>query len=133
ISVEMGATRRFTRDDEIRPETDFDLTVRLGGFGAASDGTGTAARRWCLRWAPGDISRGFLMRRLLPCLALAATVALGAPLAAAAQDFSPVVYVNNSAVTRYELDQRVRFMQVLRSPEQGAAVAETQLIEDRLR
>lgn len=76
------------------------------------------------------------MRNFLLSLTLGA--ALAAPLAplpapVQAQDFSPVVYINNSAITRYELDQRIRFMKVLGSPEQGAAQAEKMLIEDRLR
>lgn len=43
------------------------------------------------------------------------------------------MYVNNAAVTGYELDQRVRFQRVLRAPDQGPAAAEDALIADRLR
>ena len=71
------------------------------------------------------------MRRILLGAAVAAMMAglatapvpgLG-PLAARAQTsgnpFQPLVYVNNGAVTAYEVDQRMRFMQILRAPETG--------------
>ncbi|MDO5656985.1 MAG: peptidylprolyl isomerase [Paracoccus sp. (in: a-proteobacteria)] len=69
------------------------------------------------------------MRRFLLSLTLAAALSG----TAIAQDFSPLVYVNNSVVTRYELDQRMRFMQVLNAPDQSREAAERALIEDRLR
>lgn len=73
------------------------------------------------------------MRQLLLSAALATALfgTVGAPVRA--QDFSPVVYVNNSVVTRYEVQQRSRFMAVLNAPEQGEAAAEKLLIDDRLR
>ncbi|WBU57325.1 peptidylprolyl isomerase [Paracoccus sediminicola] len=73
------------------------------------------------------------MRQLLLSVAVAASLsgAFGGP--SMAQDFTPVVYVNNSVVTRYEIDQRMRFMDVLNAPDQGAAAAEKALIEDRIR
>lgn len=49
VTLEMGLSRRFTRTDTVTPETSFDLSVRLGGFGAQKDGPGTVARRSCLR------------------------------------------------------------------------------------
>lgn len=49
LTVDMGATRRFTGSDSLSPQTDFDLSVRLGGFGRQKDGPGTVARRSCLR------------------------------------------------------------------------------------
>lgn len=69
---------------------------------------------------------------LIP-LALAGLTALATPACAQAGKFSPVVVVNDSAVTRYELDQRVRFLTVLRVPGDPLAEAEKGLIEDRLR
>lgn len=73
------------------------------------------------------------MRQLIISVALAA--GLSAPVASpvSAQDFTPVVYVNNSVVTQYEIQQRMRFMQVLNAPEQGQDAAEKALIDDRLR
>lgn len=49
ITLEMGLSRRFTDSDSVRPETSFDLSVRLGGFGSQKDGPGTVARRSCMR------------------------------------------------------------------------------------
>ena len=49
VTVEMSLQRRFTSSDELRPETSFDLGVRLGGFGQQKAGPGTVARRACLR------------------------------------------------------------------------------------
>lgn len=70
-------------------------------------------------------------------LAGLAALALAAPAgplsrAALAQDLRPVVIVNDRAVTRYELDQRLRFMQALRAPGADAAGAEKALIDERL-
>ncbi|MDO5648651.1 LPS-assembly protein LptD [Paracoccus sp. (in: a-proteobacteria)] len=49
ITVESAVSRRFTSSDSVRPETSFDLSVRLGGFGASEPGPGTVARRRCMR------------------------------------------------------------------------------------
>ena len=49
LTLDMGVSRRFTTSDTLRPETDFGLSVRLGGFGRATDGPGTVARRSCIR------------------------------------------------------------------------------------
>lgn len=49
VTVDMGVQRRFSASDTQRAETDFDLSVRLGGFGRQKDGPGTVARRSCMR------------------------------------------------------------------------------------
>lgn len=49
ITVEMSVKRRFTSSGEVRPDTSFDLGIRLGGFGKQKAGPGTVARRACLR------------------------------------------------------------------------------------
>ena len=49
LTLDMGVSRRFTTSDSVRPETSFDLSVRLGGFGRSDDGPGTVARRSCMR------------------------------------------------------------------------------------
>ncbi|MDO5642205.1 MAG: LPS assembly protein LptD [Paracoccus sp. (in: a-proteobacteria)] len=49
ISVELAASRRFTSTAEVDPNTDIDLSIRLGGFGRAPAGKGTVARRNCMR------------------------------------------------------------------------------------
>jgi peptidyl-prolyl cis-trans isomerase SurA len=50
-----------------------------------------------------------------------------------AQDFSPRVYVNDRVITQFELDQRIEFLKVLRSPGDLEEEALKGLIEDRLR
>ena len=49
ITLDMGVGRRFTSSDAVRAETDFGLSVRLGGFGRQADAPGTVARRSCMR------------------------------------------------------------------------------------
>lgn len=74
------------------------------------------------------------MRHFLSGIALAAAVATGAITPVMAQNlFQTVVYVNDSAVTRYEVDQRQRFMKVIGAADTSAKVAEDALIDDRLR
>ncbi|MEE2861750.1 MAG: peptidylprolyl isomerase [Pseudomonadota bacterium] len=74
------------------------------------------------------------MRHFLSGIALAAVMATGAIAPASAQNlFAPVVYVNDSAVTRYEVDQRVRFLQVIGAPDATPQAAEQALVDDRLR
>ena len=56
-----------------------------------------------------------------------------AALSAQAQDlFSPVVIVNDQAITRYELNQRVLFLQLLRQPGNLPEVALDGLVDERL-
>lgn len=74
------------------------------------------------------------MRHIISGIALAASLLIGVTAPAAAQNpFEPVVYVNNLAVTRYEVDQRMRFMRILGAPATTEAEAEQALIDDRLR
>ncbi|WP_410217643.1 peptidylprolyl isomerase [Paracoccus sp. (in: a-proteobacteria)] len=74
------------------------------------------------------------MRHFLSGIAVAAVMAMGAVGPATAQNlFAPVVYVNNSAVTGYEVDQRQRFMQIIGTPNVSAQAAQDALIDDRLR
>ena len=69
------------------------------------------------------------MRHFLSSLALAA--ALTAPAPILAQNlFEPVVYINNAAITRYEVEQRQRFMQILGNP--GTTAEEAQQALTRL-
>ncbi len=54
-------------------------------------------------------------------------------LSAQAQDlFTPVVIVNDRAITRYELNQRVLFLQLLRQPGDLTQIATESLIDERL-
>ena len=60
------------------------------------------------------------------------SLALGAPLLA--QDlFAPRLYVNDRAITTYEVEQRALFLRVLRAPGNPEEEALKALIEDRLR
>ena len=51
LTLDMGVERRFTAADSLRPDTSFDLSIRLGGFGQAGGDAlpGTVAHRSCLR------------------------------------------------------------------------------------
>lgn len=57
------------------------------------------------------------------------------PLAANAQQnlFSPVITVNDQAITQYEINQRILFLSLLRIPGDPNVEARKGLIEDRLR
>lgn len=77
---------------------------------------------------------GQQMRHTLSGIAIAAAMVFGAMAPAAAQNpFEPVIYINNKAVTRYEVQQRQRFMQILGSGGNDAKAAQEALIQDRLR
>ncbi len=68
--------------------------------------------------------------RGLLCAALMALI----PLAAPAQGlFSPVITVNEDAITGFEIDQRRRMLEVFRTPGDLDALAREQLVEDRLK
>ncbi len=75
------------------------------------------------------------VRQMGLAFGLAAVFAAGGlpPLAAQANPFSTVITVNDRAITQYELDQRVLFLQILRQPGDLDQMARTGLIEDRLR
>ena len=62
-------------------------------------------------------------------LAVSALVAGGV----LAQDFSPRIYVNDRVITQFEVDQRIEFLRVLRSPGDLEDEALKGLVEDRLR
>jgi len=61
-------------------------------------------------------------------LALPAT-----PLQAAGNPFAPALYVNDQAITNFEIDQRARFLILLRAPGDPAEEAEKALVKDRIR
>lgn len=74
------------------------------------------------------------IRSTLRRIALALALALVAPLASAAEDnpFAPVLYVNGSAITGYEIEQRASFLALLRTPGDLQELARQGLIDDRL-
>lgn len=47
--------------------------------------------------------------------------------------FSPVIHVDNSVITKFELDQRTKFVAALKFPGNPNQLARTQLIEERLK
>ena len=47
--------------------------------------------------------------------------------------FSPVIQVNNTVVTKFELDQRIKFLSALKFPGNPNQVARMQLVEERLK
>ena len=47
--------------------------------------------------------------------------------------FSPVIQVNDTVITKFEFDQRVKFLSALKFPGDPKKVAQTQLIEERLK
>lgn len=55
------------------------------------------------------------------------------PSLAQGNPFAPRIYINDRAVTEFELAQRMRFMQLLRAPGSTEEIALKNLIEDRLR
>ncbi len=68
----------------------------------------------------------------LRILVLAAATTL--PVGAVAQSlFDTVIEVNNSAISRYELDQREKFFAAINRPGNRRALARESLIDDRLR
>ncbi len=65
-------------------------------------------------------------------LGAAILAGMAAPVAAQGL-FSPVITVNEDAITAFEIDQRKRMLEVFRSPGDLDALAREQLIEDRLK
>lgn len=73
------------------------------------------------------------IRPLIATIGLALLLA-PMPAAVGAQGlFEPAIIVNDRSITRYELQQRARLMQVFRAPGAPREVARQQLIEDRLK
>ena len=74
------------------------------------------------------------MRHLLSGIAISAALLMGSVAPVLAQNlFEPVIYINDSAITRYEVQQRQRFMQILGAAQTTAEEAENALVQDRLR
>src|SRR6056297_2478131 len=73
-------------------------------------------------------------KRLLTLAVLVVSGIAAAPAGTAAQGlFDPVITVNDSVITRYELKQRTRLLSVLNAPGDPAKLAREQLIEERLK
>jgi peptidyl-prolyl cis-trans isomerase SurA len=67
-------------------------------------------------------------------LALATVVLVGTAMPSAAQGlFAPAIRVNENVITRFELEQRQRFLELLGAPGDTAELARMGLIDDRLK
>lgn len=73
------------------------------------------------------------IRKFVTGAVLAAIMGLAAPLAAQENPFGAYLYVGDRVITNFELDQRARFLSLLRSPGDPLEQARTALIEDKLR
>ena len=74
------------------------------------------------------------LSRLLSLALLAIAAMATTPAGSAAQGlFDPVIEVNDTAVTRYEIEQRARLLGVLGAPGDPAKLARRQLVEERLK
>lgn len=72
--------------------------------------------------------------KLIRAIALGAALAISAGAVATAQGlFSPVITVDERAVTGFEIQQRVRLLEQLNTPGNLERLARDQLIEDRLK
>ena len=76
-----------------------------------------------------------MMTRLLTLLALVLSLAAGVrpALAQSGNSFAPVITVNGLGITEYDINQRLRFMQLLNAAGSTREDAEEALIQDRLR
>ncbi|MCY4181034.1 MAG: peptidylprolyl isomerase [Litoreibacter sp.] len=75
-----------------------------------------------------------ILKRILKPVVLAAALTAAFSNSTTAQGlFEPVITVNDTIITRYEIDQRARFLTLLRAPGDPAEQARSGLIEDRLR
>lgn len=72
------------------------------------------------------------MRHLGIAAILAALLTAALP-AAAQSPFSPVITINDSAITGFEIDQRIKLLEIFRTPGNLPELAREQLVEDRLK
>ncbi len=104
------------------------MRVRQGIFGRSLARVGS--RVWARVWARVGARAAAGAR----ALGLSAALAVGLAGAAAAQGlFSPVITVNEDAITRFELEQRQLLLEFFNTPGNTAALARTGLVEDRLK
>lgn len=73
------------------------------------------------------------IRRFVTGAVLAATLGLAAPVVAQDSPFGPYLYVGDRVITNFELEQRVRFLSLLRAPGDPLSQARDALIDDKLR
>ncbi len=85
-----------------------------------------------IRPAQHPTSRHWL-RGMTTALLVGMTAVTSTAIPAAAQSFGPAIRVNDKVITQYEIDQRVRLLQLLNAPGDPRKLARDQLIEDRLK
>lgn len=73
-----------------------------------------------------------MMRFFTQCLTIVATLTLVSSTAEAQNLFAPAVKINDQVVTQYEVDQRARFLTLLRAPGDPAKQALEALVNERL-
>lgn len=73
------------------------------------------------------------MRRVILGAIMTAMLTASQPVLAQSNPFHPVVYINDSVVTEFDIQQRLRFLQLLGAPQTDRASAEKAVVEDRLR
>lgn len=75
-----------------------------------------------------------IARSCASILACAALLSTGAPQTASAQSlFATAIKVNDRSITNFEIEERIRFLGLLRAPGEHKKLARKQLIEDRLK
>ena len=74
-----------------------------------------------------------LNKILLTSIFLLCIVGLSETKAQTNSIFAPVIQVNNTVITKFEFDQRVKFLSALNFPGNYNQLAKTQLIEERLK
>jgi len=74
-----------------------------------------------------------LNKILLTSILIFCTVGLSETKAQKNSIFAPVIQVNNTVITEFEFDQRVKFLSALKFPGNSHQLARTQLIEERLK
>ncbi|MFM2389198.1 MAG: hypothetical protein RLZZ437_753 [Pseudomonadota bacterium] len=73
------------------------------------------------------------IRKFVTGAVLAAILGLSAPVVAQDNLFAPYLYVGDRVITNFELDQRARFLALLRAPGDPLELAREALIDDKLR
>lgn len=76
---------------------------------------------------------GQFARRILGAVAVTAVLVAAAPQVSAQGLFSPVIRINDQAITEYELQQRARFLAATGTAGDPLQQAREQLIEDKLK
>jgi len=74
-----------------------------------------------------------MLRRIVSAFALTTIASLSAVPGAAQNIFEPVIFVNDQAVTRFEIEQRARMLTLFRAPGDPNRLAREQLTEERIK